>query len=1470
MNLNKLYDDYLCMEDIFQYQGNSKVENIYKEFKELKNFNLPEVHKKIIILRYLREKLLEDNDVVEPINEYKKNIFSDSGYTANYNVLFDRKQKNITGYKTIKHKLIKEKSGSFFLELLRSLSIPNELTAILHPAKKITFNRSGSISMISEYIPGDSLNELSLSRLTPNMFYSIIYNITASLTMYSNYSTTYGIQQGSIHGDLHSKNIIVLPDGTPKLIDWGQSSLKRVRGKQYPNLAPEFFTKDSINSIDGKADVFALGVLIFKELFDDYPYKTIIDQSGDIVVESSKYDLDMVEKTIENIHKSNPDSILKEYTYLINIIPKMLEPDIEKRIGLVELYEYLDKYPKKTRSPIFRFNKYDRKEEIEKKENILRSIITLGVFGQHKMQQFVESENGNKSIVNDLIYNQFARLFFDMSIQEKCIPLLHLGVAFLEGEIEHAWSTLFRILDLEARIPKEIRKRGTRKYSDQDKLMSTIINEFDNQNIIKERILEKDSNFADLHVFVVYSLIGSLQKFVNKYDDIWVNNAISILCIMFAEYDYIDNILSFLDAEITNYFVKLDNIYYNNLKGKKLFEKPDAYTMDFIRIFNSYTFLVKLRDKLTKKSESDIDIETNLLNFLPLTWDYASVVFRANKALGKHMPRFIKDFDSSITHCKNYLNTMESKKPTTPFHKEKQKERIFNCLMSLLNYNIIENGLNKEETKNVFQKIENILNSAGFVFEYDIQNWIKSLKMKFTYYAGKTKKPNNIDNMLFFFSYFDKYVSIIEIGLSKYIMKLTDKKTIIILVQLGYLYTFMDVDEFLNIKEGIKKIKDTECKIICQLLFYIRLLIFCPYVKNLSIGQLQKEVLEIIRTSILYNNRRTSKASKIIRYLISQLSIEFSRILINSTDLQSLNDINNVLAKKVNGYDPVVLLCDVWTSLNENKIHSMDLCSPEDLVKPEFNSLDSNNFIFEELKSKILSFLSPYKKGTEIQKSMFDILKTRYCNTLEKVRQIGNVYLYRDNIEYYAYLCYFNEEYGMGVGLLDWTDRNIWNFTGNQTNRQILDRMGEHILINNDAGFAPQDQYGLMNEVTIDYTKEAELEKSNANYKQASKIYQKALAIDPFAVHIFNDRANVLKNFNINLAIAHYKKALELTHNNYPDSYYGMAIAYLNNGQEDKAKQNLYKYMQLNPNDKDATEFWESFRIHKYILTVRNELGQFYSNLRKKILNSSLTIKEVIPDFTPLMISIIFEDKEAFEFLLAMSNGISTNYRTSGNGNTALEIAVMANQYEYVEALLLNNANPNIASNSSANPLYHAVYMGNIQIAELLIKYGADVNTVYADNNTLLLISIAMCNFDIANMLIAKEIDVNKSNQNNWTPIIYAAYLGNKELCENLINNNADINYVLPNGQNALHFAVRSNDLDCVRLFISKGIDIDAKVDSHLTSLMEAAKCGYYSIAEELLLSGANSKIRNKNGCTASQVADLEGHYELAKFISNY
>lgn len=156
--------------------------------------------------------------------------------------------------------------------------------------------------------------------------------------------------------------------------------------------------------------------------------------------------------------------------------------------------------------------------------------------------------------------------------------------------------------------------------------------------------------------------------------------------------------------------------------------------------------------------------------------------------------------------------------------------------------------------------------------------------------------------------------------------------------------------------------------------------------------------------------------------------------------------------------------------------------------------------------------------------------------------------------------------------------------------------------------------------------------------------------------------------------------------------------------------------------------------------------------------------------------------------------------------------------------------------------LYDAAYIGNERIVKSMLETDSkdiviDYRLKGTNGWTSLLIATAEGHKEVVSLLIEKGANVNAANNLGRTPLMFAANYGFDSIAKTLIDNGAKIDMV-PNDNEGW------------------------------SALMAASYKGNLEIVKILVKSGANLKLRDKQGNTALGIAKKQGNTEIVNLLS--
>jgi ankyrin repeat protein len=197
---------------------------------------------------------------------------------------------------------------------------------------------------------------------------------------------------------------------------------------------------------------------------------------------------------------------------------------------------------------------------------------------------------------------------------------------------------------------------------------------------------------------------------------------------------------------------------------------------------------------------------------------------------------------------------------------------------------------------------------------------------------------------------------------------------------------------------------------------------------------------------------------------------------------------------------------------------------------------------------------------------------------------------------------------------------------------------------------------------------------------------------------------------------------------------------------------------------------------------------------------------------------------------------------------------------------LVSAGDVNVRDRHGATPLMYAASVGSVAAVKVLLAAGADAKVKNSFDATALMWGIT--NLEKVRLLVDAGADVNARSKQGMTPLLIAASnAGSIEIVRLLLAKGADVNSkrdsgaptaaaVTPDpsdplakrrrhsggegGYTPLVAAASANDLEMVRLFVEKGVDVNAESRRGDTALHFAAGAGNLAMVKLLLTKGAN------------------------------
>ena len=155
-----------------------------------------------------------------------------------------------------------------------------------------------------------------------------------------------------------------------------------------------------------------------------------------------------------------------------------------------------------------------------------------------------------------------------------------------------------------------------------------------------------------------------------------------------------------------------------------------------------------------------------------------------------------------------------------------------------------------------------------------------------------------------------------------------------------------------------------------------------------------------------------------------------------------------------------------------------------------------------------------------------------------------------------------------------------------------------------------------------------------------------------------------------------------------------------------------------------------------------------------------------------------------------------------------------------------------------------------------LLAKGVSPNTVDTRGNPMLLLAIKDKSTKVTELLINdKRTDVDLSNKYGETPLMMASIDGDLPVVKTLVlQKKAMVNHI---GWTPLHYACTKGNLEVAQFLIANGAMVDGLSPGNTTALMMAVQSGNEQLVKLLLDKGADLQLRNANGLSAIDIADI-------------
>lgn len=173
-----------------------------------------------------------------------------------------------------------------------------------------------------------------------------------------------------------------------------------------------------------------------------------------------------------------------------------------------------------------------------------------------------------------------------------------------------------------------------------------------------------------------------------------------------------------------------------------------------------------------------------------------------------------------------------------------------------------------------------------------------------------------------------------------------------------------------------------------------------------------------------------------------------------------------------------------------------------------------------------------------------------------------------------------------------------------------------------------------------------------------------------------------------------------------------------------------------------------------------------------------------------------------------------------------------------------------------------AAKFDDVSEVQSLLKAGISPNTLDSKGNPMLIVAIRDKSKKVTDLLLANPAtNVNFANKSGENALMMAAFDGDLPTVKMLVlDKKASVN---KQGWAPIHYAATNGHLQIVEFLMAHGARVNAFSPSETTPLMMAIGSGNEQLIKYLLDNGADLSLRNHEGYTAIDIAQLFGKDDI-------
>ncbi|KAL8831716.1 MAG: hypothetical protein Q9170_005178 [Blastenia crenularia] len=219
-------------------------------------------------------------------------------------------------------------------------------------------------------------------------------------------------------------------------------------------------------------------------------------------------------------------------------------------------------------------------------------------------------------------------------------------------------------------------------------------------------------------------------------------------------------------------------------------------------------------------------------------------------------------------------------------------------------------------------------------------------------------------------------------------------------------------------------------------------------------------------------------------------------------------------------------------------------------------------------------------------------------------------------------------------------------------------------------------------------------------------------------------------------------------------------------------------------------------------------------------------------------------------------------------GNTALHEALFNGKSECARHLITHGSNVNSDGENAYTPLNISAEDNDQETVTLLLKNGANIETHDVLGLTPIMKAARGGYQSMVCDLVKRHANVKRVDNYGWTALLYAANNGHHDVVRDLCTYSSDLERKGPDGRTALMRAALEGYANVVALLLRNGANPHVTTHQGWTPMLDAADCGHWPVAQNLLVKRPNLEARGgSEGWIALLRAAYKGHINMVALL---